>query len=72
MSEGSAPRGPTPAHGVVPRAATRGGMNSGEPPPPAEDPGFVRAFALGILYAALVVAMLLLARAGAGFIYQGF
>ena len=32
----------------------------------------LRAIALGVLYAALVVALLLFGRAGTSFIYQGF
>jgi hypothetical protein len=31
-----------------------------------------RALGLGVLYAAIVVALLLFGRLGAGFIYQGF
>ncbi len=36
------------------------------------DPGWARALVLGALWSVLVVALLLLAQAGAGFIYQGF
>ncbi|MFM7737464.1 MAG: hypothetical protein ACKPBU_15975 [Alphaproteobacteria bacterium] len=38
----------------------------------ADAPGWARAIGLGVFYAVLVVALLLLARAGTGFIYQGF
>jgi hypothetical protein len=34
--------------------------------------GALRAVGLGLLYAVLVVALLLLGRAGTSFIYQGF
>lgn len=34
--------------------------------------GSLRALGLGVLYAALVLALLLLGRAGRSFIYQGF
>jgi len=47
----------------------RGGEAGAAGPP---DPGWARALALGTLWSALVVALLLLARAGTGFIYQGF
>ncbi|MBU6283305.1 hypothetical protein KGQ64_13760 [bacterium] len=49
-----------------------GGRGSASDAAPTPDPGWGPALALGVVYAALVVALLLLARAGAGFIYQGF
>ncbi len=63
---------PVTAGPGAPASAARASRPAAPPAAPDPDPGWARALGAGVLYAALVVALLLLARAGAGFIYQGF
>lgn len=75
MSAGPGPAAPRaiPPRSIPPRGpASSSATPPLEPRPPDGPASLLRALGLGAAYAALVVALLLLARAGAGFIYQGF
>lgn len=75
MSAGPGPAAPRsiPPRPIPPRGpASSSATPPLEPRPPDGPASLLRALGLGAAYAALVVALLLLARAGAGFIYQGF
>jgi len=70
LSAGPGPAAPRP---IPPRSpASSSATPPQEPRPPDGPASLLRALGLGAAYAALVVALLLLARVGAGFVYQGF